>query len=128
MIPLEGPYALSTGSVSQLLLYLRALGRKRLDGRSLADTFGPEAGSSPLARDFVAHLLSRITDSAAPPKAQLLYAEWMRSFGAVYEQDTNKARRDAGLLAKLYGVPPSTGLPRLLFSVQTYPGSTDRLS
>jgi SAM-dependent methyltransferase len=120
MIPLEGPYALSTGSVSQLLLYLRALGRKRLDGRSLADTFGPEAGSSPLARDFVAHLLSRITDSAAPPKAQLLYAEWMRSFGAVYEQDTNKARRDAGLLAKLYGVPPSTGLPRLLFSVQTY--------
>jgi hypothetical protein len=84
MIPLEGPYPLSTGSVSQLLLYLRALGRKRLDGRSLADTFGPEAGSSPLARDFVAHLLSRITDSAAPPKAQLLYAEWMRSFGAVY--------------------------------------------
>jgi hypothetical protein len=120
LIPLEGPYPLNTGSVSQLLLYLRALGRKRLDGRSLADAFGPEAAGSPLACDFVAHLLSRLADPAAPPKAQLLYAEWMRSFGAVYEQDATKARRDAGLLAKLYGVPATTGLPKLLFTVQTY--------
>ena len=60
LIPLEGPYPLNAGSVSQLLLYLRALGRKRLDGRSLAQTFGPEAAKSSLAREFVAHLLSRL--------------------------------------------------------------------
>jgi SAM-dependent methyltransferase len=120
IIPLEGPYPLNAGSVSQLLLYLRALGRKRLDGRSLAQTFGPEAAKSPLAREFVAHLLSRLADPTIPAKARLLYDEWMRSFGAVYAQDAKKARQDAGLLAKLYGVPSGTGLPALLFCVQTY--------
>jgi SAM-dependent methyltransferase len=120
LIPLEGPYSVNAGSVSRLLLFLRALGRKRLDGRSLARTFGPEGIGQSLAHDFVGHLLMRLADPTIPPKARLLYDEWMRSFGAVYAQDAQSARKDAGLLAKLYGVGTGTALPTLLFAVQTY--------
>ncbi len=120
LIPLDGPYPVSAGSVSQFLLYLRALGRKRLDGKALASVFGPDSKSSDIAQRVVVHLCNRLEDSALPVKAALLRDEWMRVFGAVYLQDSAKARQDAGVLAKLYGVGAGTKLPTLLFAVQTY--------
>jgi hypothetical protein len=120
LIPQDGPHPITPGAVAQILLYLRALGRKRLDGRALAATFGPDSKHSQLARDFVSYLIERLADPSLPPKAQLLVNEWTRVFGAVYSQDATKARRDAGLLAALYGVPTGTKLPILLFCVQTY--------
>lgn len=119
LIPLDGPYPTSGGSMAQLLLYLRALGKKRLDGKSLATTFGPESKTTTVARDFVRHLCEQL-DGPLPPKATVLLKEWMRSFGAVYVQDASKARQDAGLLVKLYTAPVGTKLPTLLFAVQTY--------
>lgn len=120
LIPLDGPFPINGGSLAQFFLYLRALGRKRLEGKALADVFGPEAKANGLAPELVKHLCSRLSDPALPPKAALLSAEWMRAFGAVYLQDPAKARQDAGVLAKLYAVPDGTKLPTLLFAVQTY--------
>lgn len=120
LIPIDGPYPVNGGSISQFFLYLRALGRKRLDGKALAGVFGPEAKAAGLASQVVAHLCNQLADPALPAKAVLLRDEWMRAFGAVYLQDPAKARQDAGLLAKLYGVPAGTKLPTLLFAVQTY--------
>ena len=120
LIPIDGPYPINGGSISQFFLFLRALGTKRLEGKALAGVFGPEAKATGLASQVVAHLCERLGRGGLPAKASLLSDEWMRAFGAVYLQDPAKARRDAGLLAKLYGVPGSTKLPTLLFAVQTY--------
>jgi hypothetical protein len=92
LIPLDGPRPITGGSLSQLFLYLRALGRKRLEGKALAAVFGPESPSSHLASKVVTHLCDRLLAAALPPKAELLSSEWMRVFGAVYLQDPAKAR------------------------------------
>jgi SAM-dependent methyltransferase len=119
LVALEGPYPVSAASVDRLLIFLRALARKRLDGRGVAATFGPEGGSH-LAAEFVSHLVSLLAGSTLPPRASVLRAEWYRAFGSVYVQDAAKARDDARTLCQLYGVSPVAKLETLLFAIQTY--------
>ncbi len=112
----EGPYNVTTESVAQFLVYLRALRRRELTPERLADSFGPKGD---VAHHVVGTLLEAFKKSA-DKRVKTLYSEWDRIFGSVYGQEVSKAVRDARELARLYGAPPQSDLKALLFAVHTY--------
>lgn len=97
----EGPYNVTTESVAQFLVYLRALRRRELTPERLADSFGPKGD---VAHHVVGTLLEAFKKSA-DKRVKTLYSEWDRIFGSVYGQEVSKAVRDARELARLYGAP-----------------------
>jgi len=119
---LIGPYSITEESVSQFLLHLRALRRRRLAADELAKEFGP---GGDVADEIVNALYSRLAEClTAPgslfPRVETLYEEWKRIFGIVYGQELVKAQRDAHALARRYHVTEFTDLKPLLFAVHTY--------
>ncbi|MGB6836713.1 MAG: N-6 DNA methylase [Dehalococcoidia bacterium] len=112
----EGPYEVSTESVAQFLIYLRALRRRELTPERLADAFGPKGD---VAQRVVSALLEAFK-VAKQKRVETLYSEWDRIFGIVYGQEVAKAVQDARELARQYGAPLESDLKPLLFAVHTY--------
>jgi len=113
---IQEPYVVSAESIAIFLLYLRALDRRPLRPETLAEAFGPKGEAAKVAVNAFYQKALRSRSS----KVQTLFAEWERIFGVVYGQEITKAEKDAGVLARLYGIEQSISLKPLLFAVHTY--------
>ena len=109
-----GPHPVSVDSVTDLLVYLRALSRRMLDAESLADDFGPTGD----AAKTVVRALHDALVGASSPRTRVLLGEWRRMFGAVYGQTSGKTKGTRAVAAT-YGIDDAD-LGRMLFAVHTY--------
>ena len=110
-----GPFEVSADSVTDLLRFLRALARRPLEATSLAAEFGPD---SETARTVVV-ALDRALYSPSSGRTSMLYAEWLRIFGAIYGDKSKVKRSAVKALADIYGVKDDD-VGRMLFAVHTY--------
>ena len=113
---IQGPYPVIPESIAIFLLYLRALSRSPLRPETLAEAFGPKGE----AAKFTVNAFYQKALRSKSAKVKTLFAEWERIFGVVYGQEMAKAEKDAGVLAKLYGIERPISLKPLLFAVHTY--------
>jgi hypothetical protein len=109
-----GPLSVSRDTITDFLLYLRALSRRPLEAKALAEEFGPN-GDSAKAMVAALHLALTQTPSA---HTQMLHAEWLRLFGAIYGEPSKGKSAGAKALAKAYNL--DSDLSNLLFAVHTY--------
>lgn len=109
-----GPIAVTRDSVTDFLLYLRALSRRPLEAVALADEFGPNGET---AKHMVAVLHELLVGSASP-HTKMLHDEWLRLFGAIYGEPSKGKTKGARVLASAYEVEGE--LSEVLFAVHTY--------
>jgi hypothetical protein len=110
-----GPVDVTPDSITDLLLYLRALSRRPLEADALAEEFGPSADTS---REVVNALNATLRDEVSPRTA-MLYEEWLRLFGAIYGEPSKVKKRAISELAEAYDLPDDD-IGRMLFAVHTY--------
>ena len=111
-----GPIPVTRDSVTDFLLYLRALSRRPLEARSLADEFGP---TGPSAKTVVAALYHALLTSASA-HTKMLHTEWLRLFGAIYGEPSKGKTAGTKALRRAYGLDGA--LSDVLFAVHTYFG------
>jgi SAM-dependent methyltransferase len=111
----HGPFEVTADSITDFLLYLRALSRRPLEAKALADEFGPDGDT---AGEVVNALYSALLKSESAHTA-MLYGEWLRLFGAIYGEPSKGKTAGTKALAKAYGLSGSE-LGRMLFAVHTY--------
>lgn len=109
-----GPQPVSVDSITDLLVYLRALSRRMLDAKSLADDFGP---TGDVAKSVVRALHAALL-GASSPRTRVLLGEWRRMFGAVYGEVSGRTSGTRAIAAT-YGIEDAD-LGRMLFAVHTY--------
>jgi len=112
-----GPHRVSTASIGEFLLYMRALRRRPLTAGGLAEEFGPKGVAG---RQLVSSLLIALQANLTEPKTSTFFREWNRIFGIVYGEELRRPSESARLLAESYGMPSDTPLKHLLFVVHTY--------
>lgn len=110
-----GPFEVSADSITDLLRFLRALSRRPLEAAALATEFGPE---SETARTVVG-ALDQALQGTSSDRTTMLYAEWLRVFGAIYGDKSKVKRAAVKALADTYGVEDDD-VGRMLFAVHTY--------
>lgn len=109
-----GPIAVSLDSITDFLLYLRALSRRPLEARALAEEFGPNGDT---ARQMVA-VLHRLLTKSTSARTKMLHGEWLRLFGAVYGEPSKGKTKGGKALVSAYDVEGDLG--HILFAVHTY--------
>ncbi|MEW6409149.1 MAG: N-6 DNA methylase [Nitrospirota bacterium] len=115
-----GPYPITTSSISNLLIFVRASARRPLTAKDLAQVFAPNCQ---ITRQAVAELYSEIMRTQrrqAPSRVKTFFQEWDRIFGVVYGQELEKAEKSAEETAKLYQLPGGIRLKQLLFAIHTF--------
>jgi len=115
-----GPYPVSSHSISNLLIFIRASARRPLTAKDLATVFSP---ACEVARQAVSELYSEVIRAQrrhAPSKVKTFFTEWDRIFGVVYGQELGKAEVSAEETAGLYAIPAGAKLKPLLFAIHTY--------
>lgn len=115
-----GPYPLTKDSLTNLLIFVRAAGRKPLTAKDLSEVFGPE---HEVARQAVSEIYSAVMRGqrlSAPSRVKAFFTEWDRIFGVVYGQELERAEKTAGETAALYQMPSGVRLKQLLFAIHTY--------
>ena len=115
-----GPYPITKDSLTNLLIFVRAAGRRPLTARDLSDVFGPEHD---VARQAVSEIYSAVMRAqrlSAPSRVKAFFTEWDRIFGVVYGQELEKAEKTAEETASLYQMPGGVRLKQLLFAIHTY--------
>ncbi len=115
-----GPFPVSSSSISNLLIFIRASARRPLTAKDLATVFSP---ACEIARQAVSELYSEVIKAQrrhAPSKVKTFFTEWDRIFGVVYGQELGKAEVSAEETAGLYAIPAGAKLKPLLFAIHTY--------
>ncbi len=115
-----GPFPVSSSSVSNLLIFVRASARRPLTAKDLATVFSP---TCEIARQAVSELYSEVMRAQrkhAPSKVKTFFTEWDRIFGVVYGQELERAEVSAEETAGLYHIPAGAKLKPLLFAIHTY--------
>ena len=110
-----GPTEVTPDSITDFLLYLRALSRRPLEAESLAEEFGPSAAT---AREAVGALAGALRGDTCA-RTRMLYEEWLRLFGAVYGEPSKVKKRAIAELATAYALEDDD-IGRMLFAVHTY--------
>ena len=110
-----GPTPVTADSITDLLLYLRALSRRPLEASALAEEFGPSGDS---AREVIG-ALDRSLREGVSSRTAVLYEEWLRLFGAIYGERSKIKGKAVADLSKAYGLPDAD-VGRMLFAVHTY--------
>ncbi len=115
-----GPYTISRDSLTNLLIFVRAAGRRPLTAKDLSEVFGPE---NEVAQQAVSEIYSAVMRGqrlSAPSRVKAFFNEWDRIFGVVYGQELEKAEKTAEETASLYKMPGGVRLKQLLFGIHTY--------
>ncbi|MBM4305782.1 MAG: hypothetical protein FJ123_03500 [Deltaproteobacteria bacterium] len=115
-----GPYPITKDSLTNLLIFVRAAGRRPLTAKDLSEVFGPE---HEVARQAVSEIYSAVMRGqrlSAPSRVKAFFTEWDRIFGVVYGQELDKAEKTAEETAALYQMPSGVRLKQLLFAIHTY--------
>jgi len=116
----QGPFPISTSSLTSLLIYARSAARRPLTATNLATVFSPEHD---VARVLVSEMYSatmRGQRRSRFPRVATFYAEWDRLFGVVYGEKLEKAEKAAEETALLYHLPTGIRLKALLFAIHTF--------
>ncbi len=115
-----GPYPITKDSLTNLLIFVRAVARRPLTAKDLSEVFGPEHD---VARQAVSEIYSAVMRAqrlSAPSRVKAFFTEWDRIFGVVYGQELGKAEKTAEETAHLYQMPGGVRLKQLLFAIHTY--------
>ncbi|PIV54994.1 hypothetical protein COY52_06275 [Candidatus Desantisbacteria bacterium CG_4_10_14_0_8_um_filter_48_22] len=115
-----GPYPVNKDSISNLLIFIRASGRRPLTAKGLADVFSP---SCLLTQRAVSELYSALVGAQrrqVPSRIKTFFQEWNKIFGIVYGQELEKAEKSAEKTAQLYKMPGGSRLQQLLFAIHTF--------
>ncbi len=116
----SGPHVISTASISNLLIFVRASARRPLTAKDLATVFSP---ACEVTRQAVSELYSEVMRAQrrhAPSRVKTFFTEWDRIFGVVYGEETEKAVKSAEETATLYQIPGGAKLKYLLFAIHTF--------
>ncbi|MBI4689775.1 MAG: N-6 DNA methylase [Nitrospirae bacterium] len=107
-----GPYPISSASIGNLLIFVRASARRPL--------FSP---TCQVTRQAVSELYSEVMRAQrrhAPSRVKTFFTEWDRIFGVVYGQELEKAEMTAEETAGLYNIPADANLKPLLYAIHTF--------
>jgi hypothetical protein len=115
-----GPCAIDAASLTALLIFARASGRRPLRADTLAQVFGPGTEVARQALSTLYGVAKRIQAQTAPSRAKRFFQEWDRLFGVVYGQDIGRAEHAAEETARQYRLPGGADLKPLLFTIHTY--------
>ncbi len=110
-----GPFPVSVDSITDFLRFLRALSRRPLEAKAIAEEFGPQAATA----QHVVRALDEALKRPSFKRTTMLYTEWLRLFGAIYGDASKVNRAAVTALAKTYSVTDDD-VGRMLFAVHTY--------
>ncbi len=115
-----GPYPISSSSLANFLIFVRASARLPLTADNLASVFSPNCQVTQQAISDLYSALVKAQSRRAPSRVKTFFVEWDRIFGVVYGEELEKAEKSAAETAKVYQMPAGIRLKQLLFSIHTF--------